>query len=98
MDNKEHGSAKTTHVYAEELYYDLARAARLESTVFDTAKAVTPMKFALQNTVWDIGTIEINSAKSFESTEEIRSHYCSLSQIFIMGNWSLIPSGKPSVF
>ena len=28
------------------------------------------MKFALQNTVWDIGTIEINSAKSFESTEE----------------------------
>ena len=69
-DNKEHGSAKTTHVYAEELYYDLARAARLESTVFDTAKAVTPMKFALQNMVWDIGTIEINSAKSFESTEE----------------------------
>ena len=69
-DNKEHGSAKTTHVYAEELYYDLARAARLESTVFDTAKAVTPMKFALQNTVWDIWTIEINSAKSFESTEE----------------------------
>lgn len=69
-DNKEYGSAKTTHVYAEELYYDLARAARLESTVFDTAKAVTPMKFALQNTVWDIGTIEINSAKSFESTEE----------------------------
>lgn len=69
-DNKEHSSAKTTHVYAEELYYDLARAARLESTVFDTAKAVTPMRFALQNTDWNIGTIGINSAKSFESTEE----------------------------
>ena len=69
-DNKEHSSAKTTHVYAEELYYDLARAARLESTVFDTAKAVTSMRFALQNTDWDIGTIGINSAKSFESTEE----------------------------
>ena len=69
-DNKEHGSAKTTHVYAEELYYDLARAARIESTVFDTSKAATPMKYALQNTVWNIGTIGITSAKSFESTEE----------------------------
>lgn len=66
-DKKEHGSTKTTHVYAENLYYDLARAARLEDCVFDTVKARFVMTFALQNTQWAIGTIGINSTKSFES-------------------------------
>ena len=61
---------KTTAVYAENLYYDLARAARLEAAVFDAVRAKTPMSYALQNTEWSIGTIGINTAKSFESDEE----------------------------
>jgi phage minor structural protein len=68
-DKKENGSIKTTHVYAENMYYDLARAARLESMVFDASKAKTPMTYALQNTEWSVGSIEINTARSFESTE-----------------------------
>lgn len=68
-DKKVNGSVKITHVYAEEIYYDLARAAKMETMVFDTLKAKTPMTYALQNTEWNIGTIEMNEAKSFESTE-----------------------------
>lgn len=66
-DKKEYRSAKTTHVYAENIYYDLAKAAKLSDTAFDTAKARSVMTFALQNTEWNIGIIEITSAKSFES-------------------------------
>ncbi len=65
-DKKESGAVKTTSVYAENLYYDLARAARLEKAVFDVVKAGTAMSYALQNTAWDIGIIEINTTKSFE--------------------------------
>lgn len=65
-DKKESGTVKTTSVYAENLYYDLARAARLKKAVFDVVKARTAMAYALQNTAWDIGIIEINTTKSFE--------------------------------
>lgn len=65
-DKKESGTVKTTSVYAENLYYDLARAARLKKAVFDVVKAKTAMAYALQNTAWDIGIIEINTTKSFE--------------------------------
>lgn len=69
-DKKEHGNPKTTHVYAENIFYDLARAAKLETNVFDTAKAGSVITYALQNTAWDVGTVEVTSAKSFESTAE----------------------------
>lgn len=67
-DKKERGSPKTTHVYAENIYYDLARAAKLSDTVFDTTKAKSAMTFALQNTDWNIGEVEITTARSFESS------------------------------
>lgn len=66
-DKKEAGTAKTTSVYAENLYYDLARAAQLETVVFDVVKAGSAMAYALQNTEWDIGSIEIGVTRSFES-------------------------------
>lgn len=66
-DKKEAGTAKTTSVYAENLYYDLARAARLETVVFDVVKAGSAMAYALQNTEWDIGSIEVGATRSFES-------------------------------
>lgn len=69
-DTKEHGAAKTTHVYAENLHYDLARAAKLDKVVFDTTRAGSAMTFALQNTGWSVGTVSISTAKSFESSEE----------------------------
>lgn len=69
-DKKVKGSVKITHVYAENIYYDLARAARLESMVFDVSKAKTAITYALQNTDWNIGSIGINTAKSFESEED----------------------------
>ena len=68
-DKKENGSLKITHVYAENIYYDLARATRLQTTVFDASKAKSALTYALQNTDWNIGRIEINQAKSFESLE-----------------------------
>lgn len=67
-DKKENGSIKVTHVYAENIYYDLARAAKLQTVVFDASKAKSAMTYALQNTNWNIGIIEINRAKSFESS------------------------------
>lgn len=72
-DKKENGSSgtkKVTAVYAENLYYDLARAARLSHTAFDTVKAKTPLTYALQNTDWNIGEIEITTTKSFESDKD----------------------------
>lgn len=66
-DKKESGAAKTTTVYAENIYYDLARAARLETSVFDGVRAENAMTYALQNTAWSVGSVEISSAKSFES-------------------------------
>ena len=66
-DKKEHGQPKVTHVYAENIYYDLARASKLSNTVFDKVKAKTTLDFALQNTEWNVGQIEINAARSFES-------------------------------
>lgn len=69
-DKKESGAAKTTFVYAENLYYDLARAARLETAVFDVVKAGSAMTFALQNTEWNVGSIEVSATKSFESTAD----------------------------
>lgn len=68
-DWKEHGQNKTTHVYAENLFYDLARAAKLETTVFDTVRALSPMTYALQNTEWSVGLIDITTTRSFESDE-----------------------------
>ena len=61
-DKKEHGQPKVTHVYAENIYYDLARASKLSNTVFDKVKAKTTLDFALQNTEWNVGQIEINAA------------------------------------
>lgn len=69
-DKKEGGKPKTTHVYAENLYYGLARAARLETAVFDAVRAGTPMSYALQDTGWDIGSIETSAARSFESSAD----------------------------
>lgn len=66
-DKKEHRQPKVTHVYAENIYYDLARASKLSNTVFDKVKAKTTLDFALQNTEWNVGQIEINAARSFES-------------------------------
>lgn len=66
-DKKEHGQPKVSHVYAENIFYDLSRASKLKQTVFDKVKAKSVMEFALQNTDWNIGEIEITSAKSFES-------------------------------
>ncbi len=66
-DKKESGAGKITSVYAENLYYDLARAARLETAVFDVVKAGSAMRFALQNTSWDIGIVGISATRSFES-------------------------------
>ena len=68
-DKKENGSVKITHVYAENIYYDLARAAKLQTVVFDASKAKSAMTYALQNTDWSVGSIGINRAKSFESRE-----------------------------
>ena len=69
-DKKESGAVKTTTVYAENLFYGLSRAARLGPAVFDAAKASSPMAYALQNTEWSIGVIGINTARSFESSED----------------------------
>lgn len=69
-DKKESGAAKTTSVYAENLYYGLARAARLETAVFDVVKAGSAMAYALQNTAWSIGTVGISTTKSFESNAD----------------------------
>ena len=69
VDKKESGKTKTTQVYAENVYYDLARAAAKKSAVFDGATAKTAMTYALSNTDWSIGVIEINTTRSFENNE-----------------------------
>lgn len=68
-DKKEHDSPKTTHVYAENIFYDLARAAQTPGTVFDHAQATTAMTYALQNTDWSVGEVRITAAKSFETQD-----------------------------
>lgn len=67
-DKKESSGTKITHVYAENTFYNLARASKLQDTIFDKAKLKSVLAFALQNTDWTIGNIEVTSVKSFEST------------------------------
>ena len=47
----------------------MARAAAKKSAVFDGATAKTAMTYALSNTDWSIGVIEINTTRSFENNE-----------------------------
>ena len=67
--DKKEADSKVTHVYAENLYYDLARVVKKDRTVFDTAKAVSAMNFAVQGTKWSVGKVEITITRSFECDE-----------------------------
>jgi len=69
-DSKEHGKPKVTHVYAENIYYDLARAARKAAAVFDTSTAKAAMEYALMGTDWNIGKCVFTTTKSFESDKD----------------------------
>ena len=56
-DKKENGSVKITHVYAENIYYDLARAATLQS-VFCNAYVIADLAFdASKTTVWSFAAL-----------------------------------------
>ena len=69
-DTKEHGKPKVTHVYAENLFYDLARAARKATAVFDTTTAKAAMEYALMGTDWNTGRVAFTTTKSFESDRD----------------------------
>lgn len=68
-DKKDHESPKITHVYAENIFYDLARAAKTSGTVFDNVQASTAMAYALQNTDWSVGEVRITAGKSFQTED-----------------------------
>ena len=69
-DKKEHGKPKVTHVYAENIFYDLARGVRKTTAVFDTATAKSAMEYALMGTDWNIGRVAFTTTKSFESDKD----------------------------
>lgn len=66
-DIKDSDGSTITQVYAEAEFYDLAFAGGKEETSFDAAGAFVPMSYALQDTGWSVGRVEVNTYRTWTS-------------------------------
>lgn len=58
-DEKASDGSILTSVYAEAAFYDLTYSAEKQSTEFNSARADEAMRYALQNTGWSVGTVNL---------------------------------------
>jgi phage minor structural protein len=69
-DEKNEQGAAITSVYAEAAFYDLGFSVRKTEQSFNADTADVPMAYALQDTDWTIGTVNVRSKRTWTSTEK----------------------------
>lgn len=69
-DTKDNTGVVTTEVYAEAAFYDLAFSVEKASVSFEAARAEDAMKYALKDTDWNVGTVNIVTKRTWKSTEK----------------------------
>ncbi|MCM1333776.1 MAG: phage tail protein [Bacteroides sp.] len=69
-DNKSEDGTTITLVYAEAAFYDLAFSTEKETVDFNADTAEVPMRYALQGTGWNVGTVTVSTKRTWQSTEK----------------------------
>ena len=69
-DEKNEQSAAITSVYAEAAFYDLGFSVRKTEQSFNADTADVPMAYALQDTGWTLGTVNVRTKRTWTSTEK----------------------------
>ena len=69
-DVKDTDGSINTQVYAEAEFYDLAFAAYKEEKSFDAARAEVPMAYALQDTGWTVGQVDVKTYRTWTSQDK----------------------------
>jgi len=68
-DTKEASGLVITEVYAEALFYDLAFSVEKENITFDAESAQVAMEYALKDTEWSVGTVNVVTKRTWKCTE-----------------------------
>ena len=69
-DEKNEQGAAITSVYAEAAFYDLGFSVRKTEQSFNADTADVPMAYALQDTEWKVGTVNVRTKRTWTSTEK----------------------------
>ena len=69
-DVKDSTGSTITQVYAEAEFYDLTFSVRKEEKKFDAETADVAMAYALADTEWSVGTVNVTSKRTWTSTEK----------------------------
>lgn len=69
-DVKDTTGNTVTQVYAEAEFYDLTFSVRKEEKKFDAETAEAAMSYALADTEWSVGTVNVTSKRTWTSTEK----------------------------
>ena len=69
-DVKDSTGNTVTQVYAEAEFYDLTFSVRKEEKKFDAETADMAMAYALADTEWSVGTVNVTSKRTWTSTEK----------------------------
>ncbi len=69
-DNRSSNGDLETEVYAEAEFYDLAVAVLKEEKTFDAVSPEVPMAYALKDTEWSVGTVSVNTYRTWTSSEK----------------------------
>jgi phage minor structural protein len=68
-EKNEQGSAVTS-VYAEAAFYDLGFSVKKTEQTFNADTADVPMTYALKDTGWTLGTVNVRTKRTWTSTEK----------------------------
>lgn len=69
-DVKDSTGSTITQVYAEAEFYDLTFSVRKEEKKFDAETADVAMAYALADTEWSVGTVDVTTKRTWTSTEK----------------------------
>ena len=69
-DTKATDGTTVTEVYAEAEFYDLTFSVRKEERTFDAELPEVAMQYALADTEWSVGTVEVKTKRTWTSKEK----------------------------
>lgn len=69
-DVKDRTGNTVTQIYAEAEFYDLTFSVRKEEKKFDAETADVAMAYALADTEWSVGTVNVTTKRTWTSTEK----------------------------
>ncbi len=69
-DEKASDGSILTSVYAEAAFYDLTYSAEKQPTEFNATRADEAMRYALQDTGWSVGTVNVSTLRTWTCEEK----------------------------